>query len=311
MRILITGGCGFIGQNLIRRSQARGHAVRVLDDLSTGYAEDLRGLDVELMVGSILDRERLRDAAAGVDAIVHLAAHTRVIESLQDPWKNFEINAAGTLAVLSSAAEARVKRMVFASTGGAILGDQEPPVHEEMVPRPLSPYGASKLAGEAYCSAYAGSYDVNTVCLRFSNVYGPYSYRKGSVVAHFFKQILAGEPLVIYGDGRQTRDFLYVDDLCGAVEAAVERDLSGCEIFQVASGQETTIGEVTAEILGVAGRPDHPIRHEPSRKGEVQRNYARIDRAKRLLGFEPRTRLRDGLQHTWEWFQSQSDRLRG
>src|SRR5262249_35000201 len=154
--------------------------------------------------------------------------------------------------------------------GGAILGDADPPVHEGLPARPLSPYGASKLACEGYCSAYFGAYGLPTVSLRFSNVFGPFSYDKGSVVAAFFKRILANEPLVIYGDGRQTRDFVFVEDLCRAILAATERPCAG-EVFHVASGLETEIGALATQMLQVADRRV-PIEHRPARTGEVRRN---------------------------------------
>jgi UDP-glucose 4-epimerase len=171
-----------------------------------------------------------------------------------------------------------------------------------MPARPLAPYGASKLAGEGYCSAYFGSYGVPTVALRFSNVYGPWSYQKASVVAAFFKCLRAGEPLVVYGDGRQTRDFLYVEDLCAGVVAAVERESSG-QVFQIAAGVETEIGDLAERMLAVTGLRV-PIEHRPARAGEVVRNYARIDRARRVLGYDPATPLDEGLRRTWEWFRS-------
>src|ERR1700726_3490153 len=229
---LVTGGCGFIGVNLIPRLIEQGARVRVLDNLSLGKREDVDPLGVDLHVGDIRDPAALAKASKGIDVVVHLAAHTRVVESLSDPQLNFDINAAGTLDVLQACRSAGIPKMIFASTGGAILGEQEPPVHEDMVPRPVSPYGASKLVGEAYCSAYWRSYGLNTVALRFSNVYGPYSYHKGSVVAQFFKNLMQKESLVVYGDGEQTRDFLYVADLVEAILLADKAEASG-EVFQI------------------------------------------------------------------------------
>src|SRR5579864_374276 len=232
---LVTGGCGFIGVNLIPRLIEQGVRVRVLDNLSLGRREDVDPLGVGLHVGDIRDPAAVAKACKGIDAVVHLAAHTRVVESLSDPQLNFDINAAGTLNVLQACRNAGIPKVIFASTGGAILGEQVPPVHEGMVPRPVSAYGASKLAGEAYCSAYCGSYGLNTVALRFSNVYGPYSYHKGSAVAQFFRNLIHKEPIVIYGDGRQTRDFVYVGDLVQAILLADQANTPG-EFFQIASG---------------------------------------------------------------------------
>jgi UDP-glucose 4-epimerase len=300
---LVTGGCGFIGVNLISRLTAQGARVRVLDDLSLGKREDLPSLGVDLQVGDIRDREAVAKACQGMDVAVHLAAHTRVVESLSNPQLNFEVNAIGTMNVLSACREAAVKKVIFASTGGAILGEQEPPVHEGMVPRPVSPYGASKLAGEAYCSAFFGSYGLNTVALRFSNVYGPFSYYKGSVVAQFFRDLLQKKPILIYGDGEQTRDFLYVADLVDAILLADKNDTPG-EVFQIASGRETSLRSLINTMKEVLPEMKFDVRYEPKRAGEILRNYASIEKARRMLGYDPQTRLDEGLRNTWRWFLS-------
>jgi len=300
---LVTGGCGFIGVNLIPRLIEQGARVRVLDNLTLGRREDVERLGVELQVGDIRDAGAVANACKGIDVVVHLAAHTRVVESLSDPELNFEINAAGTLIVLQACRAAGISKMIFASTGGAILGEQEPPVHEGMVPRPISPYGASKLAGEAYCSAYTGAYGMRTAALRFSNVYGPFSYHKGSVVAQFFRNLLRGEPIVIYGDGEQTRDFLYVADLVEAILLADKIEPAG-EVFQIASGRETSIRSLLDVMKAMLPERTFDVRFEPARPGEILRNYASIEKARRILGFDPKTQLTEGLRETWQWFIS-------
>jgi len=298
---LVTGGCGFIGVNLVSRLVGRGDRVRVLDNLSLGRREDIEPLAAELEVGDIRDYATVAKACKGADVVVHLAAHTRVVESVSDPELNFEINAIGTMNVLRACREAGVRKMILASTGGAILGEQEPPVHEGMVPRPVSPYGASKLVGEAYCSAFFGSYGLNTVALRFSNVYGPYSYHKGSVVAQFFRNLMQKEPLVIYGDGEQTRDFLYVTDLVEAILLADKGDTPG-EVFQIASGRETSLRALLDAMKKAIPELTFDVCYEPARAGEIRRNYASIEKAHRMLGYDPKTRLEDGLKNTWRWF---------
>jgi UDP-glucose 4-epimerase len=300
---LVTGGCGFIGVNLVSRLVERGASVRVLDNLSLGKRKDIEPLGIDLQVGDIRDLATMEKACQGMDIVVHLAAHTRVVESVSNPELNFEINAIGTMNVLRACRDARVKKLIFASTGGAILGEQQPPVHEGMVPRPVSPYGASKLVGEAYCSAFFGSFGLNTVALRFSNVYGPYSYHKGSVVAQFFKDLIQGEPLVIYGDGQQTRDFLYVNDLVDAILLADKSDTPG-EVFQIASGRETSIRDLLATMQKVLPDLAFDVRYELPRPGEIRRNYASIEKARRMLGYDPKTRLDEGLRSTWQWFVS-------
>ncbi len=305
---LITGGCGFIGVNLISQLAAAGNRIRVIDDLSLGRKEDIERFDVELQVGDIRDSALMQQLCRGVDVVVHLAAHTRVMDSIADPTLNFAINAAGTLNVLQASRDCGVGKVIFASTGGAILGEQEPPVHEGLVPRPMSPYGASKLAGEAYCSAFFGSYGLNTVALRFANVYGPHSYRKGSVVAQYFKCLIRGEPLVVYGDGQQTRDFVFVEDLVRAIMLADQIDTPG-EVFQIASGRETSIQELLSVIRQVLPGVKFELQYEPPRKGEILRNYAKIDKARRVLKFEPTIQLSEGLRLTWAWFDTNRSKI--
>ena len=242
-----------------------------------------------------------------MDAVVHLAANTGVMPSIEDPMEDCMSNVIGTVNYLEAVKLARVKRFVLASSG-APLGEQEPPIHEEMVARPISPYGASKLCGEAYCSAYYGSFGVETVVLRFGNVYGPRSRHKGSVVAKFIKHIFVGEALPIYGDGNQTRDFIFVDDLVNAILLALERPGVGGEVFQIATHREHTVGEV-AEVLNKLaekhlGRKSEIV-YEEERKGEVRRNYSDISKARRMLGFEPRFDLETGLEATFKWFLNQ------
>ena len=236
---LITGGCGFIGRNLIKRLVAEGgHKIRVLDNLSVGTKEDLSEVcnysvlspqssdvnpqsstPVELFIGDIKDPTTCQKASEGTDIIVHLAANTGVGPSVKDPRSDMETNVFGTFNMLEAARQNKVGRFVFASSG-APVGECEPPIHEELAPHPVSPYGASKLAGEGYCSAYYRTFGLETVALRFGNVYGPLSGHKNSVIAKFIKKAMNGETLEIYGDGTQTRDFIYIDDLIDAIYKA-------------------------------------------------------------------------------------------
>jgi UDP-glucose 4-epimerase len=303
-RCLITGGAGFIGSNLIRALSGPGMEVRVLDNLSSGRAEDLDQVPVELVVGDIREREAVDRVMAGVQIVIALAAHTGVVQSVENPAEDMSINVAGTLNLLDAARRHGVDRFIFASTGGAIVGEAVPPVHEEMPPRPVSPYGAGKLAGEGYCSAFWGSYGLKTVPLRFSNIYGPFSYHKGSVIAKFFRQVQAREPLTVYGDGEQTRDFLFVEDLCQAIIAAMTAKLPFGEPIQLGTGQETSVNALVGLLRQVVGEHQFPeVRQAPARPGEVQRNFMNISRAQRYLHFAPPTDLPTGLTKTWEWFQ--------
>jgi len=299
--VLVTGGAGFIGANLLRQI-GDAHDVRVLDNLLRGQRELLPDdRDIELIVGDIRDPDAVAQAVKGVDLVIHLAAFGSVVDSVADPVENFEINVRGTFEVLRGAANADVDRFIFASTGGAIMGDQEPPIDERSLPWPISPYGASKLCGEAYLHAFAGSFGINPVALRFANIYGPYSAHKKGVVTRFIRAALAGGTFEIFGDGTSSRDYLHVDDLCRGILAAAESDLSD-EVLHLASQNETTINDLARLILELVGSEVEVV-HHPKRPGEVERNFARAARAKEVLGWEPQLSLREGMQGTIEWFR--------
>jgi UDP-glucose 4-epimerase len=215
---------------------------------------------------------------------------------------NFEVNARGTLNVLRAAASAGVRRLVFASTGGALIGAAEPPVDEDSVPRPLSPYGASKLAGEGYAYSFAKAFGLRTVALRFANVYGPWSERKSGVMNMFFRAIHDGEPIVMYGHGTSSRDYTHVDDISRALRLALTTDVPGGTVLHIASGVETPVAELANLCKAAAGVPDHPVKHLPERPGEVDRNFASYDLAAAVLGYAPTIGREDGIRRTWEWF---------
>src|SRR6056297_698869 len=303
--ILITGGCGFIGTSLIHsilQSNADSN-IRVLDNLVTGTQDDLKGVadflqadavecsnynGIVLVQGDIRDQETAIQCAKGVDCIVHLAANTGVGPSVGNPRLDMECNVTGTLNMLEAARLNGIKKFIFASSG-APAGEVEPPIHEELPPHPVSPYGASKLAGEGYCSAYYRTFGVEAVVLRFGNVYGPYSGKKDSVIAKFIKQAMAGHTVEIYGDGTQTRDFIYVDDLVSAVYKAatytspLTSNLSsptsniGGEIFQIATNREHTVNELAdllKEELKKQCNIEMAITYGSPRQGDVQRNFS-------------------------------------
>jgi UDP-glucose 4-epimerase len=244
------------------------------------------------------------EAGRGVDVIVHLAANTGVGPSVEDPRADCLANVIGTLNYLEAARHNGIKRFVFASSG-APAGEVEPPIHEELPPHPVSPYGASKLAGEGYCSAYYRSFGIDTVALRFGNVYGPGSVHKSSVVAKFIRCALDGQLLEIYGDGTQTRDFIYIDDLIGAIILAATRSGVGGETFQIASNRETTVGEMTeqlADVLRNKGIEGIQVVNAEARVGDVKRNYSDITKARVRLGWQPTVDLSTGLVKTVNYF---------
>lgn len=303
-KILVTGGLGFIGNNLVSALLQRGKDdIRVFDIDTPDKALAYSIRDVEFIRGDLRDTTVLETALEGVDTVVHLAAHTRVMDSLENPQLNFETNATGTFNLLCLMRKMEIGYIVNASTGGAILGNATPPVHEDMPARPLSPYGASKLAAEGYCSAFMGAYGIKTVSLRFSNIYGHYSGYKGSVVPLFIRQIMNGEKLKIYGDGNQTRDFLFAEDLATGILQVIEQQATG--VYQLGTGIGTSVNKVLSILKDVASKK-HAVEVEylPARDAEVLRNVCDISRAKASFAYAPPTPVDTGIVKTWEWFQS-------
>ena len=317
--ILITGGCGFIGASLILKllQSDSPPLIKVLDNFSTGTPEDLsRFADVaivkadeppdenriSIIEGDIRDTKTTLLCTSDAKCIIHLAANTGVGPSVENPRLDMECNVVGTLNMLEAARLNGVNRFIFASSG-APAGEVEPPIHEELPPHPVSPYGASKLAGEGYCSAYFRTFGIDTVCLRFGNVYGPMSKRKSSVVAKFIRQAMNGDTCEIYGDGTQTRDFLYIDDLVEAIQLCMDRNVGG-ETFQIATGMEntvSTVADIIADSLASYGIKMR-ITHESPRLGDVKRNFSDTSKAKRILGWKADTALEAGIEKTISYF---------
>ena len=319
-KYLITGGCGFLGCALIKELLSQGDSVRVIDNLSTGSRGDLASVSnfdelsvnniidapngLELVVGDILDDGLAMIISKGCDVIVHFAANSGVGPSVEDPRSDCMTNVLGTFNYLEAARINGVPRFVFASSG-APAGEVEPPIHEELPPHPVSPYGASKLAGEGYCSAYYRTFGVDTVMLRFGNVYGPGSLHKNSVVAKFIRQAIVGETLEIYGNGNQTRDFIYIDDLINAVLLAVITPDIGGETFQIATSKETTVGEMTEALMDILksfGVYSIKLENTENRLGDVERNYSDTTKARTRLGWKPTVSLTEGLLKTVQYF---------
>ena len=318
MNFLVTGGCGFIGRNLIARlTSAHDHRVRVVDNFSVGRPDDLMSVlgegakRVEVIEADIADGELARQEAVGVDVIVHLAANTGVAPSVTNPRADCLTNVIGTLNYLEASREAGVRRFVFASSG-APVGDCVPPIHEELPAHPVSPYGASKLAGEAYCSAYKRSFGIDTVALRFGNCYGLYSSHKSSVVAKFVREALEGKSWEIHGDGSQTRDFIHADDVVEAIIRAATVPGVGGEVFQIATSRETTVRELADKLDGILRRfgvAARELQHGDPRVGDVRRNYSDTSKARDRLDWTAKVSLDEGLQRVVEWFLQAYRRL--
>jgi len=305
VRVLITGGCGFIGSNLAERLFQRGHEVRVLDDLSTGFKGNLDGVDVELIVGSILDPESLARAARDVDAIVHLAALGSVPISIDDPQRSNDVNVNGTLAVLDCARQAGA-HVIFSSSASVYGSVKVGPCSEEMPTRPISPYGASKLAAEAYCLAYGSSYDLPVLTFRFFNVYGPRQpagHTYAAVIPVFVDAALRGIPLPLHSDGLQTRDFTYVDTITGVITDAIERRVTSDVPVNLAIGASVSLREVILELERVLGR-SLAIETLPTRAGDIRVSQSASTLLNSMFPDVDITSFSEGLEATVDWFRS-------
>lgn len=313
-KVLITGGLGFIGKSLIENMQDTSD-IYILDNMrSIENFVSIEKLDIysnknikNIMVGDIKNREDCLKATQDIDILIHLAANGSVVESVKDPIDNFDNNVLGTFNILHAAAINGVKKIVFASTGGALMGNCELPVSEKSLPSPISPYGASKHAGEGYCHAFGNLFNISVSIVRFANVYGPNSAHKKGLINVAMKAIKENTPITIFGDGTSSRDFLYVDDICQGILKAMNKMHDGIETFHLSSGHESKITDVIHTLLDVSGKKDHPVIFGLERDGEVKNNYASYEKAAAILGFLPQTNLHDGLKNTWMWFIAQDE----
>jgi UDP-glucose 4-epimerase len=301
---LVTGGCGFIGSHLVERLVEEGHRVRVLDDLSTGRRENLRAVwkAIEFQRGSVTDAESARKALQGIDWVFHLAALPSVQRSLEDPLSSHEVCATGTLMLLEGACRAGVTRLVYAASSSA-YGDCPGVVREESMPcRPLSPYAAAKLAGEHYCDCYSRLFDLETVRLRFFNVFGPRQEPHscyGGVIARFIAALLQGQSPTIQGDGEQSRDFTYVSDVVQTLLLAAKAPGASGKVYNIGRGERTIVLDLLKILNHLLGKDVRPIFTE-SRPGDVRHSQADITRARIDLGYEPEVSLSEGLRLTLE-----------
>jgi len=307
MRYIVTGGAGFIGSNLAERLARDGHEVVIVDDLSSGRRENIEHLAdhprVAFFEGSVTDLDLLVDASAGADGIFHQAAIASVPRSVANPLETNEVNVTGTLNILWAAKECGVPAVVAASTS-AIYGDDPVfPKRETMEPKPLSPYAVSKLAGEYYGKVFADLYGIRTVFLRYFNVFGPRqdpNSEYAAVIPKFITRLLGDKPPIIYGDGGQTRDFIFVADVVRANIRAMEGDASG--VFNIAGGSRINLNQLASTLAEITGIHHRPI-YEPPRPGDVRDSLADISRAHDAFGFSPRCTLNEGLRETVAWFR--------
>jgi UDP-glucose 4-epimerase len=307
MKVLVTGGAGFIGSNLCRSLVADGQQVRILDDFSTGRRENLDDLagEAEVVEGDVGDPRHTGAAVAGVEVVYHLAALPSVARSVADPRASHAANVDGTLNVLLAARDAGARRLVYASSS-SVYGDTPTlPKHEDMPVSPRSPYAAAKLAGEAYCRAFSHVYPLETVCLRFFNVFGPRqdpSSQYAAVVPRFITRMLAGAPAEVTGDGRQTRDFTFVDNAVYACRlAATARPEAVGEAMNIGCGDRLSVAGLVDLINELLERRVDPV-FVPARPGDVRDSQAAVAKAQRLIGYRPLVPVRDGVAATLDWF---------
>lgn len=304
---LVTGGAGFIGQAIVRALLERGDRVRVLDDFSVGRYENLAGLDVDILKGDIVDPRIVHQAVGGVDGILHEAAQTSVPASIDDPAFNNSVNVDGTLNLLLAARDAGVQKFVLASSA-AVYGDSPTlPKRENMTPEPLSPYAVSKLAGEHYCQTFTRSFGMDTISLRYFNVYGPRQDPNSAYAAaipKFITRLLAQEPISIFGDGLQSRDFVFVEDVARANLLALDAPNAAGKVFNIATNRRVTLMELTSLLGSTLNQKVEP-RFENPRAGDIPHSLADIEQAELYLGYRPLVELDEGLSRTFEWYRSQ------
>ncbi len=307
MRYLVTGGAGFIGSHIVNELVRRGHEVVVLDDLSTGKEANLAGVGgkIDFRVASITDLPAVHAACRGADYVLHLAARTSVPKSVADPLESNRINIDGTLNVLVAARDARVRRFVFAASSSAYGETPTLPKVETMPPEPISPYGVTKYVGELYAQVFGRVYGLENACLRYFNVFGPRqdpTSQYSGVLSRFMLAILQGQPPVIYGDGRQSRDFTYVDNVVDVTLRACEAGGASGKVFNGGTGARITLNEVVKLLEKITGRTV-AARYDPPRTGDILDSQADVSLAGKVLGYRPLVLFEEGLRRTWDWYQ--------
>jgi nucleoside-diphosphate-sugar epimerase len=310
MRYLVTGGAGFIGSNTVDELVRRGHSVRIFDDFSAGKEQNLKtvGDRVEIIRGSITDLDAVQNACNGVDFVIHLAARTSVPRSVKDPIETNRINIDGTLNVLVAARDAKVRRLVYAASSSAYGDTPTLPKRESMPPMPISPYGVTKFVGELYASVFGRCYGLETVSLRYFNVFGPRqdpSSPYSGVLSKFNAAILNGDDLVVFGDGEQSRDFNFVENVVEANLLACEAPNCAGRVFNIGTGGRFTLND-TVKLLEKLSGKKATVKYEAPRAGDILHSQADITEARKMLGYNPKITFEEGMRRTWEWYRAAS-----
>ncbi|MBN2458140.1 SDR family oxidoreductase [Candidatus Woesearchaeota archaeon] len=304
---LVTGGAGFIGSNICEELIRRGHKVRVIDDLSTGNIDNIKGIlsKIEFINDSICNADAIKKACCGMDFVLHQAAIPSVPRSVKDPLTSNHVNIDGTLNVLLAARDSGVRKVVFAASSSAYGESESLPKKEEMKPMPLSPYAISKLAGEHYCKVFCDLYGIETVSLRYFNVFGPKqdpASEYAAVVPKFISSILAGRQPLIYGDGLQTRDFTFIKNVVEANILCTERKLHG-EVLNIATGSRITLIRLVEMLNSIIGSDIEPELGD-EREGDIRHSLADISLAEKVIGYRPKICVEEGLKETVRWFKN-------
>lgn len=312
MRYLVTGGAGFIGSNTVDEIVRRGHSAVVLDDFSAGREENLKQCagKVEIVPGSITDLRTVQKGCEGADYVIHLAALTSVPRSVGHPIESNHINIDGTLNVLVAARDAKVRRLVYAASCAAYGEALIQPQRENMCADPISPYGVTKFVGELYANVFGRCYGLETICLRYFNVFGPRqdpTSAYSGVLSKFITTLLADRQPVIFGDGEQSRDFIFVENVVQANLLACETQNCAGRTFNIGTGGRYTLNETLRLLEKISGKKA-AAKYEPPRSGDILHSQADITEARKTLGYDPKINFEEGLRRTWEWYQTNQSR---
>jgi UDP-glucose 4-epimerase len=308
MRYLVTGGAGFIGSNMVDELVRRGHQVVVLDDLSAGKEANLAGVrgKIDLHVGSITDLAKVQAACVGVDYVIHLAARTSVPRSVKDPIETNKVNIDGTLNVLVAARDAQVRRFVYAASSSAYGETPTLPKVESMPSEPISPYGVTKYVGELYAQVFGRVYGLGNASVRYFNVFGPRqdpTSQYSGVLSRFMLAVLEGQQPVVYGDGEQSRDFTYIENVVDETLRACEAKGASGLVFNGGTGARITLNEVLKLLEKISGQKIQ-AKYDPPRTGDILHSQADVSLARKVLGYEPGVQFEEGLRRTWEWYKA-------